>query len=142
MAVENPSGDTRVLWLTRRLLVRLVSAMTKAIDKEIKADPPVDAMQQVTPPSTSPLQTEEPAVVVDATAVEWLGNRVDLKVSNDTLELILFCHDDCASLPLPRSKAQQWLRIMYRFFNVADWPHSGSPLWLETAAPMDKRQVH
>lgn len=140
--MEDLQGSKRVLWLTRRLLIRLVGAMVKAIEKDDAGVFESDAFHHLTQHSAESSQKDEQPVVVEDVVDQWLINRVDLTVSKDTLELIMFRDEERLSLPLPRHHAKQWLGIMSRLFKIADWPYSGWPIWLEVDSSTEKRWVH
>jgi len=134
MVVEDGSQQTVVIWLTRRLLVRLIEAMIKAIESETLGRPESDTLQSFTQHRAQQAQTEESPVKAVEGSSEWLINRVDLNVSHERLTLKLFSDEECAVLPMPRVNARQWLNIMHRLFEVAEWHYEKWPSWLQTSA--------
>ena len=131
MVVEESQQQTIVIWLTRRLLVRLIEAMVKAIESETVGRPESDTLQSFTQHRAQQAQVEESPVRALQGSAEWLINRVDLNVSPERLTLKLFSDDECATLPMPRVNARQWLNIMQRLFEVAEWHYDKWPSWLQ-----------
>jgi hypothetical protein len=134
MVVEDSQQKTIVIWLTRRLLVRLIEAMVKAIESETQGRPESDTLQSFTQHRAQQAQVEESPVRAVEGCSEWLINRVDLNVSHERLTLKLFSDDECATLPMPRVNARQWLNIMYRLFEAAEWPFEQWPSWLQQSS--------
>lgn len=130
MVVEDCQQQTTVIWLTRRLLVRLIDAMVKAIETETLGRPESDTLQTFTQHRAQQVQVEESPVKATEGSAEWLINRVDLNVSDERLTLKLFSDEECATLPMPRVNARQWLNIMHRLFEVAEWHYEKWPSWL------------
>ncbi|WP_173488962.1 MULTISPECIES: hypothetical protein [unclassified Marinobacterium] len=131
MVVEESQQQTIVIWLTRRLLVRLIEAMVKAIESETVGRPESDTLQSFTQHRAQQAQVEEAPVKAIEGSSEWLINRVDLNVSHEQLTLKLFCDEECATLAMPRVNARQWLNIMHRLFEVAEWHYDKWPSWLQ-----------
>lgn len=134
MVVEDSQQQTTVIWLTRRLLVRLIDAMVKAIETETQGRPESDTLQTFTQHRAQQVQVEESPVKAVEGSSEWLINRVDLNVSHERLTLKLFSDEECAVLPMPRVNARQWLNIMHRLFEVAEWHYEKWPSWLQQSA--------
>ncbi len=134
MVVEDGSQQTVVIWLTRRLLVRLIEAMIKAIESETLGRPESDTLQSFTQHRAQQAQIEESPVKAVEGSSEWLINRVDLNVSHERLTLKLFSDEECAVLPMPRVNARQWLNIMHRLFEVVEWHYEKWPSWLQQSA--------
>lgn len=130
MVVEDSQQQTTVIWLTRRLLVRLIDAMVKAIESETQGRPESDTLQTFTQHRARQAQVEESPVRAVEGSAEWLINRIDLNVSDERLTLKLFSDEECAILPMPRVNARQWLNIMHRLFEVAEWHYEKWPSWL------------
>lgn len=130
MVVENSQQQTTVIWLTRRLLVRLIDAMVKAIESETQGRSESDTLQTFTQHRAQQVQVEESPVRAVEGSAEWLINRIDLNVSDERLTLKLFSDEGCATLPMPRVNARQWLNIMHRLFEVAEWHYERWPSWL------------
>lgn len=134
MVVEDNQQQTIVIWLTRRLLVRLIEAMVKAIESETVGRPESDTLQSFTQHRAQQAQVEESPVKALEGSAEWLINRVDLNVSHERLTLKLFLDDDCATLPMPRVNARQWLNIIQRLFEVAEWHYEKWPSWMQQSS--------
>jgi len=136
MVVEDGLQQTTVIWLTHRLLVRVIDAMVKAIESETQGRPESDTLQTFTQHRAQQAQVEESPVRAIEGSAEWLINRIDLNVSDERLTLKLFADEECATLPMPRVNVRQWLHIMHRLFEVAEWHYEQWPSWLQQSLPL------
>jgi len=108
-------GETVVLWLTRRLLDRMVPHLTDWLGQQPEpVIPPVAETGEVTPPV--------PAI---AEAQTWLVDRIDLNFAPGTLTLSFFgpASTQCR-LVLSALALRQWLEILLRQYRQGEWPEA------------------
>lgn len=136
--LEDDHSDTVVIMLTRRLLIRLVPNVSKALDapKYSTSNDPVSLHQfaQSAASDVISTKTETPVVASEVTPVV-LPVTVELAPSTKALK-ILFGGNDVNNgdikyaLPMPALHLRQWLAILYRLFGTAGWPAQVFPSWI------------
>ncbi|QJD71894.1 hypothetical protein [Marinobacterium sp. LSUCC0821] len=142
MVIETAEGEKRVIWLTYRLLNRLIEAMVKALEQETSGVPESSNLQGFSQERARQKQVQEPPVLAEQNTPEWLVNRVDLTVSPEKLDIVLFKDEARASLPMPRMNARQWLGIVRQLFTVAQWHSEHWPTWIAQPNAAPKQVVH
>jgi hypothetical protein len=143
--VERTSDDVQVLWLTRRLLNKLVPTL---LDKLVKAPvdpsvpkPKVEAVQQFTQAAAvGNLKKQKnvlPSSQEPGNHEATLIKSVDVTVRPKSLELI-FKSDvgvQKQSLEFEEAPLRQWLSILHSRYRVAGWSEPFWPSWITSPAP-------
>lgn len=163
LAGETDSGETVRLWLTQRLLLRLLPLLFRWLDKHPetpgKTAPAAgddNGSQQSDPTRQEALQrfaqegageSMEPTTPVRAeqAKLEWLVQEVDIASGKNGVRLVFKPADDTApediiTLVLDTRALRQWLVILYRHFSTAGWPMDVWPRWLQGASRAQGRQ--
>lgn len=134
-------GQTVVLWLTQRLLQRLVPHLCQWLEKQTPTKPqesPLRAqVQQSFAQQKARAEIERQAPVqADAVSLAWLVSAVDLKPTPQGPCLVFRGRqeNERAVLGLPSRFLRQWLGILHDQFRAAAWPAEVWPEWMEQAA--------
>lgn len=137
LAGQSASGEVVTLWLTRRLLDRLLPHLLSWLERSVPLSDLAstaqahDALQGFAQMAArAALGSEEP---VDATAplAEWRVSSVD--VSQSDSRLMLRFRDDGeqqAELPMNVESLRQWLNILLDQYRTAGWPLQIWPVWM------------
>jgi hypothetical protein len=148
---EGDDGGRLAIWLTRRLLDRLVPVLLDWMQRE-GCDLPMaragDAVATNAPaPRAEPLHSFaqqaaraslSPVVPVQVTATDqaWLAQAVDVGRATGVLRLTFRGADvQQAVLTLRPQPLRQWLNILHDAYRKADWPATVWPDWVRDAAP-------
>lgn len=146
---EAASNQTVVLWLTQRLLNRLVphllawleqqTSITGGVGSDVRADVVNSFAQQAALASLA----QQPPVQAHAAQTVWLVQSVDMTTSADAIRLTF---NDSPTSGQQRSNLQaclsmqalplrQWLSILHEQCQRAGWvsapPHAASDIWPE-----------
>jgi len=141
-------GSVVVLWLTQRLLCRLVPPMVQWLDKHStlqasSSRPVATAVQAVHSfAQQSAVAGLRPQMPVHATAArhDWLVQKVDVVTSAQALCLTFRppdeggAGDEKASVTMDATHLRQWLGIVHGQWQQAGWPQGVWPLWMAQAA--------
>jgi hypothetical protein len=126
---EAATGATVSLWLTQRLLGRLVGAILPWI---AEGDDGYQAVKNgfSQAAARAGLQRQPP---VPAQSSPCLVTKVDLRHNAEALTLT-FCGAEglAAELTLQRQDMRQWLNILFDIWRAADWPPSVWPDWMNS----------
>jgi hypothetical protein len=129
---EDVHGAVQVLWLTQRLLDRLVPALCKQLtpDRGMHEELLSSFRQQA---ATAQLAAQEPVrAAEDSTAC--LITRVDLAGTEAGLQLAFHTRDkEAAHIIMPELAQRQWLAILREQSRVAGWRESAWPEWTDPA---------
>ena len=132
-------GETVVLWLTLRMLNRLVPRLTKwleqqgvagatagVVDNEMLQGFAQEAARSTMPPL--------PAVQPDSASTASLVDSVDIATGDDAVALIFKTGDaKSARLTLASHALRQWLGIVHDQYVKGEWPTTIWPVWMEEA---------
>jgi len=142
------SGETRDgqfvgLWLTQRLLVRVLPHVFKWLDKSANMLPASSAgsttqatemlqgfAQQEAHQALKKQPVQKP-VVAKADKDHSLVRTVDLSANQGKLKITFHLADgDKAALRLNSRQLRQWLTILNRYWLAAGWPATIWPQWI------------
>lgn len=148
---ETTEGKTVVIWLTQRLLRRLVSHLCDWLEANAAVSEASTAAQWGNPAALwqgfaqqmaqSQLEPQAP-VRVTSDAVEWLVREVDLEVGGGGQRIALSFKSDTgaavtgirvARMGMSVLHLRQWLGMLHRQCQQADWPLSVWPDWMDDA---------
>jgi hypothetical protein len=136
---ELASGDTVVLWLTQRLVNRLVPHLTAWLDRRVapaSSIPSVQAAHQdivqgfAQQAARAQLAPEPPVRVASPTA-SWRVDSVDIAQREDAVVLTFKGEAQAsATLTLAAQPLRQWLGIVFEQCLRGEWPTAVWPGWL------------
>lgn len=131
-----------VLWLTRRMLLRLLPPMLQWLQKQapesLQSDIAHGFMQQA---ARVELQLQSPLAASDRHA--RLVDSVNITRTLKGIHLCFNCQgtEPVADLMLSAKRLRQWLNILYDASMLADWPMGVWPDWIVKSTkiePIDK----
>ncbi len=126
-----------VVWLTQRLLRRLLPPMLGWLERQGGDLPHADLLQGFAQQAArSGMARQEPVRAADAGAA-WLAQAVDLTDLGQGGGRLTFrgAHGQEVALVLGPQSLRQWLNILYDLFRRARWPMDLWPGWLRESAP-------
>lgn len=137
------SGDTQKLWLTRRLLDRLVQALVKKLETVVSENntivsvsskgvvqrftqaAAIDAFEKQKPVTSSSDEDTQAstALLVTQIGLRWSRMRieVDLKVDDELSQTLVF----------NEKTLRQWMGIVHSQYKIAKWPDEIWPSWMQ-----------
>lgn len=137
-------GQTLSLWLTQRLLNRLVPHLCDGLEKRLAAATAKGTQQPLRAHVVQSFAQEKaraalhqtPPVVPAVGAPHWLVETVGVKNAPGGVRLTLkgVTEVEHASLDLPVPAQRQWLGIVYEQYRRAGWSTQVWPAWMEEAA--------
>lgn len=138
MTGELSPDDTMVLWLNQRLLLRLLPHLFLWLEKQGGDGIPSEILQSFAQEAATADLNDEPAVHSTQGAQTWLVSAIDITPDADNL-LLRFKGTETQETTLPFSAQQlrQWLSILHKLWNLAEWPLDVWPQWLRSAAKDD-----
>jgi hypothetical protein len=133
---QNAEGETRVFWMTQRLLMRLIPHLCSWLEKQTIAGAPVEIVQGFAQQAAwAALQAGEP-VPLPAQQEGTLIRSVDLTPADKRL-ILRFKADPpgeaIASVAFEAQPLRQWLGIVHRCCEAAGWPDQAWPHWVVEA---------
>lgn len=147
ISLERSDGSLAVLWLTRRLAVRMVPRVLKVIDTLPRlgggtTPPPSDNAQRRSQldalgnlEQQAPVLSGDLPAGIDSHLVTGIGIRitralmlVDFKAGGESV---------IETLPFPEEAIRQWLGVLHAAFRKGQWQEDIWPVWI-TAKGGDK----
>lgn len=139
LSLELNEGETKQLWLTRRLMERVIPELVKIIDRHAQRR----AMQQPSPTSVDNFQrktqmqalgkiTPQQAVVADRPDESVLVSAITLRQGPQGLSLIFLdgSKAPCVNVPFNEPLLRQWLVVLHQNYTVAGWKDAVWPDWM------------
>ncbi len=142
--LEDPQQQRTTLWLTQRLLNRVVPALVKVLEEETSGKPQASDLQAFTQQRAQrDIEQEAP---IPAAESAWLVRRVDMTSRPKAVTLVFGDNQsETARLEMPRTALRQWLSILRDLYRRAEWSCENWPDWLaplsQTAETKDS-QLH
>lgn len=131
---ELASGETLVMWLSQRLLLRLLPHVFLWLEKQGGDSLPVEIAQSFAQDAARAELTPEAPVLREEHSQEWLAEAVDLSFSQDALLLQFRAKPSHAvTLNLASQPLRQWLNILHSLWSLAEWPTAVWPHWMESS---------
>ena len=137
-------GDTVVLWLTQRLMNRLIPHLTAWLSRQIAPAsriPSVQAAHQdivqgfAQQAARAQLAPELP-VRTPSEEAGWRVDSVDIAEGENALVLTFKGAGKAqATLTLPAQPLRQWLGIVFEQYQRGEWPTTVWPGWMQAAQP-------
>lgn len=148
--------SVRSLWITQRLLLRLIPTVLSWLDGIKTSNPQIDTQSQrfmndfARQEALADLKPETPV------SEESLGNPSYSTPSNKTLvhEITISYSDDsislafkdkenlCSKLDLTKKTARQWVLIIHSQWLLSGWTASVWPDWLNSPISKPKSEMH
>lgn len=154
LAGELNTGQAAVLWLTQRLLLRLVPHLCRWLEQHgapagaawaPSATPAQyrDAMRFFAQQAASQGMHAQPPVLPAPQTAHWLVDSVAVAQSAGLVKLVWASPDDAqqVGLVLRAQALRQWLIILERQWREAQWPMGVWPRWMQGAPPTSAEQA-
>jgi hypothetical protein len=164
---EVSAESTRCLWLTQRLLLRLVPHILEWLNEIARAEGKGDlgqaelmqdfaqqaAKARLEPQAAVPVPTmPDPNAAIEttpgaATAGQqeaiWLVKEVDLSKSTNGILTLTFKHESANGVQLAMApiELRQWLIILHSQWLQAGWPAAIWPEWVDTSPKASDQAV-
>lgn len=132
-------GRQVAIWLTLRLMQRLVPVLVKQLKVEEVVKPsssPRSAARQSLVQSfaqqsaRAALAPQQPVVQNEGTAV-WLAQGVEVNVNASRVLMTFTCgNGKAAKIPMSNKVLRQWLGIVFDKYRAAEWPIDVWPEWV------------
>ena len=120
-----------VIWLTRRLLQRLLPALLQWLERQDDATPRAEVLQSFAQQAARAELTPQAPVRAVAGCAAWLAQSVDITQSEQIISLTFRGADgQDAALILAAKPLRQWLGIVHDAYLKADWPLNVWPGWI------------
>ena len=134
---EDVSGTTRVLWMSQRILNRLIPHICQSLEAK-QDDILQSSLVQAFAQQKARMNFQQVASVkAHADSQSLLVQNVDVKTLSSGIELCFKDKDGqiFASLILRSQVLRSWLNIVYDQYLCAEWSTSMWPLWIAEAKP-------
>ena len=146
LAGEDAGGDALVLWLTQRLLNRLVAHLCAWLEQRIPtnihhyaAAAQAEVIQSFAQQAALAALEPQPPVQSSVQSRAWLVHSVDI-ASGDQGVMLTFkaaeAGSPCATLTLQDQPLRQWLNILHDQYQKAEWPLTVWPEWMAAPQPV------
>lgn len=143
LAAVDKTEQVQAIWLTRRLLDRLLPALVRTLDTQVSDAMPLEFAQSLQQEQVRQgRRLGDPPEAVDAqqSTCCWLCSTVHVTKSESGVELTLTDGTQEATMSLGAVQLRVVLDIFAATYRTADWALSAFPAWLiETDPPETAR---
>ena len=135
---EDFQHTTTVLWLTQRLLGRMVPHLCHWLEGQLGNAPLADVRQEMAQQQAQAQLAPQVPVRADAQTPGTLVQSVDIQATSSGVVLVFKgAHAQVlASLRLQATPLRQWLAIVHAQFAQAQWPTTVWPAWVQAVQPI------
>lgn len=158
LALELSEEEVQVLWLTRRLLNRMVPHLIKILDQagsattasadtapragKGPAKPQKEALQRFNQEAAVSAIERQPGVGAGgqrpADNISYLVTSVDVNTGPKSLSLDFKAGEEVLhSLPFGENALRQWLSILHSQYRTAGWEEPFWPTWIASETPAE-----
>lgn len=124
-----------LLWMTQRLMLRLIPVMLERVHKSIGVEETPQlrsVMQEFAQQAARTQMPSVPAVQAKEDSQSWLIQSIDVTPTPQGLHLALKgVNEDCAIVQLEGQFLRQWLNILYDISRKAGWSLNIWPDWIQ-----------
>lgn len=146
LAGEIDSKEAVVLWLTRRLLDRLLPLLFNWLEQQEADTPRAEVLHSFAQAAARAALQPQAPVQTEAPTATWLVHSVDVIRTDNAIRLVFRSAEaQMAHLTLAAKPLRQWLAIMYEQFRQGDWGTAEWPAWMEEThrpAPLSATALH
>ena len=138
---ECANGSTVVLWLTQRILNRLVPHLVGWLDGKAGAEPVAQVVQEFAQHTArAQLSAQAPVRAASAGAHSVLVHAVDMGFNGAGVALKFKDQADkvVACLQLQATPLRQWINILHDQYRQAGWPAGVWPQWVTGATDLQQ----
>ncbi len=140
---ELNSGDTVEVWLSQRLLLRLLPHLTLWLEQRGSTAFPVEIEQALEQHAASGNLSAETPVRHTGQDRSWLAQAVDMNAGDHAMRLAFRRDGETpATLTLSVQALRQWLGILRAMWRQAEWPAEVWPEWMGEAEVSPARATH
>ncbi len=138
MSADVVGGEKVVFWFTQRFSRRIADALCAYCEQSRKDSTVIDkplmlSCQQREAEWAN--QSPDP-VKAEKASRSFFPYTVDLTFAPDQVQLRFpLQNGEVAAMPFTPTELRQWLSILYRTFQVAEWPTDSWPAWLKPDGP-------
>jgi hypothetical protein len=131
---EDTDGGIVVMWMSQRLLNRLVPAVCNMLGSP-QQDERAELLNSFEQQAAQAQLTPQDPVRPDAGGLAWLVTRVDLAPTGHGTRLAFYgSGGEQAAVVMPELALRQWLSILRDHYRAAEWPAGAWPAWTDSAA--------
>lgn len=134
---EGPAGETCVVWITRRLLGRLLPALFGWLEGRVMAAPRAEILQSFAQEAARASIKRQPPVRAPGDSISFLVISIEV-TRGDKSVLLKFrgAEDKAASFTLEAQPLRQWLAIVQSQCGKAEWRMQEWPVWMTESEAM------
>lgn len=137
---ETDNATTVVVWLTQRMLERLLPALLQWLERQSADIPRAEMLQGFAQQAAEAGLTPQPPVRAGADSMAWLVLSVDVTQTEQAVSLIFRgVEGQDISLALAANPLRQWLAIVHDAYFKAGWSLAVWPEWVR-ARPLPTLQ--
>jgi len=134
LAGETNGGTVVIVWITRRLLDRLLPELVQRLENSVEGGHGnalrTDALQTFAQQAARTMSVPQAPVPASAAEAQWLAHSIDVSFSRRFVRLSFKDHQShCVNLTLEESKLREFLNILFEAYRRADWPTGAWPRW-------------
>ncbi len=127
---ELDSGEVVVMWLTRRLLERLIRVLVRWCETAWHDQPNRELLQGFAQQSAQTAHEPQPPVAGCEVSRQWLVECIDMQFGAEDVGLVFRGGTVEACIDFAPTALRQWLGILRQAYRIAEWPLDVWPAWM------------
>lgn len=132
---ETADGQVAVIWLTQRMLNRLVSHLIRWLeDNGFSEGADNDLLQNFAQQAAEAALEPQAAVPAEASEANWRVDEMDITTGSGGVSVIFKSGEaDSARVTMTANALRQWLGILHGQYVKGEWPTTIWPGWMRDA---------
>ncbi|MES3006533.1 MAG: hypothetical protein V4751_02060 [Pseudomonadota bacterium] len=125
------SGETVALWVTQRLVNRLLPHLFTALENHSDKGLPNEIVQSFALQAAKAELVESPPVLSSPKTLSWLVDAVDISVEATSVKLrFRGRQQEQVGIAFQPVQLRQWLSILHSVWGIAQWQGDIWPEWI------------
>ena len=149
MDSSDGKGSVQRLWLSRRLLDKLIPTLTDQLEKQSTRNIPTDLEQSFAQEKAEINKKKTTAIKALNDNPSWLVTSVNIRKTKHEFQLVFI--DDrkkknkgkkqIANFNLATNNLRQWLNAIFKIYRKASWDTKNFPDWLLGSSSRDDKTI-
>ena len=149
MNSSDKKGKVERLWLSRRLLDKLIPTLTDQLEMNSSNKIPTELEQSLAQEKAEIDKEKLEAVKMKAQNPSWLVTTIKVARNKNDFRLLFIgqntgddgCPSNQAKFDLATENLRQWLNAICKIYAKAEWDTKAFPLWIKENRPDSKKPI-
>ncbi len=137
------SGETSIIWLSQRLLLRVLPHCFSWLEKKLTSSAGRDIFHSLELDDANSEQAQNSPVLPTKGCLQCLADSIDLNYGFDILSIQFRANSELyGHIQFNAMQLRQWLNILRALWRLAEWPTDVWPNWFFLDLQSSEKLIH